>query len=386
MVARIVIFVLIVSALAGVLIYSQHRPVPDKVSGFIEAHEIHVGSRVGGRIARVLVEEGQPVKPGDPLIELEPFDLSARLAELTARHLEAEGQLQQQQETLKKLVAGFRVEEIAQAEQRRNELQAAYEKAKSGPRKQEIAEAQALYDQAVVQHTISSASYERVMKQVELKTVSLEDRDRATNDFKAASANLNVRREQLDLLKEGTRKEDLDAAAAQLAEATAAYELMKNGSRAEDIAVAKASVEAAKASVEAAKGAVETVQQQVQELKISASAKAIVEAVDIRPGDLLAANAPALALQDLSELWVRAYVPENRLDFKVGDKVRVTVDSFKGRNFSGEITFVARQAEFTPGNVQTIEERSKQVFRIKVTMKDGLDVLRPGMSADVWLK
>ena len=63
----------------------------------------------------------------------------------------------------------------------------------------------------------------------------------------------------------------------------------------------------------------------------------------------------------------------------------VTLDASPGR-FEGEVTFIARQAEFTPSNVQTPEERSKQVFRVKVTLREGLDRLRPGMSADVWLQ
>jgi hypothetical protein len=62
------------------------------------------------------------------------------------------------------------------------------------------------------------------------------------------------------------------------------------------------------------------------------------------------------------------------------------VDSFAGRSFAAHLTFIAQEAEFTPRNVQTPEERSKQVFRIKVTIDEGLDVLRPGMAADVLLE
>jgi HlyD family secretion protein len=84
-------------------------------------------------------------------------------------------------------------------------------------------------------------------------------------------------------------------------------------------------------------------------------------------------------------MWVRAYVPENRLNLQNGQKLRVTVDSFPGEDFIGTVSFVAREAEFTPSNVQTPEERSKQVFRIKVELESGLDKLRPGMAVDVWL-
>ena len=107
--------------------------------------------------------------------------------------------------------------------------------------------------------------------------------------------------------------------------------------------------------------------------------------IDLQPGDLVAPNAPVLSLLDTGHLWVRAYVPENRLDIQVGQKVPITVDSFPGKTFSGHISFISRQAEFTPNNVQTPEERSKQVFRIKVEIDEGRDVLRPGMTADVVL-
>jgi hypothetical protein len=64
----------------------------------------------------------------------------------------------------------------------------------------------------------------------------------------------------------------------------------------------------------------------------------------------------------------------------------VTVDSYPGRRFQGTLRFVARQAEFTPSNVQTPEERSKQVFRIKLVLDDPDGLLRPGMAADIWLE
>ncbi|MCC6581483.1 MAG: HlyD family efflux transporter periplasmic adaptor subunit [Phycisphaeraceae bacterium] len=111
----------------------------------------------------------------------------------------------------------------------------------------------------------------------------------------------------------------------------------------------------------------------------------MIEAVDLEPGDLVGPNAPVLTMIDPKHLWVRAYVPENRLNLAVDHIIPVSVDSFPGRRFTGRVVFVARQGEFTPGNVQTPEERSKQVFRIKVELEEGQDVLRAGMAADLWL-
>jgi HlyD family secretion protein len=194
-----------------------------------------------------------------------------------------------------------------------------------------------------------------------------------------AQARFDEARDELALLREGTRAEDIAAQQALLAGADATLALLEAGTRAEDISQAEAMAESARAAVAA-------IERQVEELTVAAPADCVVEAVDLRPGDLITSNAPVLSLTDASEMWVRAYVPENRLDVKLGQTLTITVDSFPGRQFTGHVTYVSRTAEFTPTNVQTPEERSKQVFRIKVVFDDGLDVLRAGMSADVHLE
>jgi len=372
MVPRIVAIVVIVLALSAILFYSQQRKPLEKVSGFIEAHEIRLGSRVGGRIAKVLVVEGQAVKSNDVLIELEPFDLNEKL-------VEAQAKLAQQQAQLERVKTGARKEEIGGAEAKLGQLKANLDKARAGPRQQEIGEAKALLEQATALRDLAKQNYDRVSRTYASRNASQEEMDQATNQLKNTEATVAVRQQQLELLQEGTRKEDLAAAEAQVAEAQQALDLLKNGSRKEDVA-------AAEAAMQAQKGAVAAFNQQLSELKIVSPADATVEAVDIRPGDLLAPNAPALTILDRSELWVRAYVPEDRLNLKNGETVRVTVDSFPGKPFEGAITFVAREGEYTPRNVQTPDERSKQVFRIRVTLKDPENKLRAGMAADVWLK
>ena len=130
----------------------------------------------------------------------------------------------------------------------------------------------------------------------------------------------------------------------------------------------------------------EALDRQVEELKIVAPSVGTVQAIELQPGDMVSANAPALSMLDTRHLWVRAYVPENHLGLSLGQRLKVTVDSYPDEEFTGKVTFIARQAEFTPRNVQTPEERSKQVYRIKVHLVTGLDKLRPGMGADVWLE
>jgi multidrug resistance efflux pump len=190
---------------------------------------------------------------------------------------------------------------------------------------------------------------------------------------------VTARSEQLKLLEAGTRSEEIAEAEAQLREAEQAAQLAESGYRPEEIAAAYAAMQSAEAALRA-------VREQLRELTITSPLDGVVEAVELQPGDLVGANAPVISLLDPQSLWVRAYVPEDRLNIERGRRVKVTVDSFPDQEFTGEVAFIAREAEFTPSNVQTPEERSKQVFRIKVTIHEGADKLRPGMAADVWLE
>lgn len=371
MATRVLPVLLVVLGLGALIAYSKFRPTPDRVSGFIEADEIRLGSRVGGRVQEVHVEEGQRVKPGEVLIQLEPFDLLADRSE-------AEATLAAREADLSRLKAGLRTEEVAQAKARYERLQAMLDELVAGPRPQEIDAAKARLGVAEAQLKLGQENFRRVTRLVETNATTQENLDRATEQLEAAQGSLAAQQEELKLLEAGTREESLRAAKAQAEEARQAWELAKKGYREEEIAQALAARDAAAAALDAIK-------LRIDELAIRSQTAGVVEALELQPGDLAPAGSPVLSVMDDGHLWVRAYVPENRLDLKLGQKMWVTVDSFPNKRFAAELSFISRQAEFTPSNVQTAEERVKQVFRIKVDLREGLDVLRAGMAADVWL-
>jgi multidrug resistance efflux pump len=371
MFVRIVVAaVVLIGAAVGVLFWQQSQQGEFFVSGVIEADDMRVGSRVGGRVEKVWVEEGDRVEAGTPLVSLAPYDLAERMAQARAT-------LAARQAELDELRAGYRPEEVAEARARRDRLQARLEELQAGPRPLEI---------KILEDKLAAAEAELVEAQQEYNRVkALFDNGQATQvEMDDVQRRLDVSRAhqrvaggELALGKEGTRAEEVAQARASLAEAAHVLALRERGYRDEQIAQAQAQVDAAKAAA----GAIE---RQMQELRISAPTDCVVESIELRAGDLIAPNAPVIALLDPSRLWIRAYVPENRLDLQVGRPVSFRVDSFPGRRFPGRIAFVSRQAEFTPSNIQTPEERSKQVFRIKVEVTENLDVLRAGMSADVY--
>ena len=370
MLNRIVGIIVVAAILAGLLVYSQQRIEPLHVSGFVEAHEIRIGSRVGGRVGHVLVKEGDAVQRGQLLVQLEPFQLHELLAQ-------AKSQRNQAQATYDKVKAGFRVEEIAQAKAHFDQLSAMVERLVNGPRVEDIAAAQAQFDLAESELAMARLKHRRTEELFGMKTITQEEMDQANTELRVARSTSDAQREMLAKLKNGTRPEELTEARAQMEEAKQLWLLKKNGSRVEEIAEAEAGVTTAEAGMRA-------IERQIEELDVKAPIDGAIEAIDLQPGDLVGANAPVISIMDLTQLWVRAYLPENKLAVKIGDPVEVTVDSYPGERFAAKVTFVSRQAEFTPGNVQTPEERSKQVFRIKVMLEAGRDRLRPGMAADVW--
>ena len=373
MLKRRLLLLLLVIAVVGMLISSRFLPQIAKISGFIEADEVRVGSRVGGRVSEVLVGEGQQIMRGQPLLRLQPYDLQLRLAEACSHFAAREA-------VLAKLKAGLRPEEVAQNQARVNRLTAMVAKLVAGPREEEIAAARSRLTLSKAQRDRAKRSYERIqaLYSRDSTSVSREELDRVLEDSQVAEATHQVRQEELQLLERGTRDEEKTEARAQLEEAAQALAMAKSGYRAEDIDEAAATVAAAQATVDAIKI-------QISELEVLSDVNGVVEALELRPGDLVAPNAPLLSLLDTSRIWVRAYVPENRLNVRIGDRFSVTVDSFPNRDFEGVVTYISSQAEFTPRNVQTPDERSGQVFRIKVELRDDAHELRPGMAADVWL-
>jgi HlyD family secretion protein len=144
-------------------------------------------------------------------------------------------------------------------------------------------------------------------------------------------------------------------------------------------------VAAAKMRVAQARAQLADIDAQLAEMQVVAPADSILEVLSVKVGDVLPANREAATLLLTGHLWVRVYVPESWLGLiKLGEQVRVRVDSFPHTDFDGVVEQINRQAEFTPRNVQTVADRIKQVFGVKIRLPSEDDRLRAGMAADVY--
>jgi multidrug resistance efflux pump len=371
---RQTIFILAAVMLAAGAVYALWRFAANGnefvASGIVEADDIHVGSKVGGRVLKVLVKRGQSVNAGEVLVHLEAQELKASLAE-------AQAMLRQTEAKLALLNAGFRKEEIDQAEAAVKQAQAELDQAVAGPRQQELAQAEAEWQAAKAQAENARKFRARMDDLAKRELIAKQDYDDAVAKADEAAQKANAAREHYELLRAGTRKEEVERARQKLAEADARRRQLRSGFRKEEIAQAQSEAEAARARVE-------LLRVQLAEAAITAPVEAQVESLDLEPGDLVGAGKPVATLLRTGSLYVRAYVPEARLGaVQPGDKVKVRVDSYPGKDFAGTIRRVSRQGEFTPRNVQTHEERALQVFQTEVTVADDAGLLRPGMAADV---
>jgi len=117
---------------------------------------------------------------------------------------------------------------------------------------------------------------------------------------------------------------------------------------------------------------------------VRAPAAAVVETMDLRPGDLLPANSPVAQLLEADQLYLMVYVPETRIGgVAIGQSAQIRVDTFPGQVFRAHVEQIRQRSEFLPRNVQTKEERVHQVIGVKLRVENPENRLRAGVSADV---
>ena len=359
---------------AGWLIHSCANSKNSFVySGTVETREIQIGSKIGGRMTQVLVEDGQTVKAGTLLVEFEFDDVKAQRAQ-------AQAQLGQAQADYHRLQRANRPEEIAQAQANAQMQRAMLDAAQNGPRSQELKQAEADYAAAKADAANAQTNFQRMDMLLRGDTVSRQQFDDAKAARDSTAQKAESLHQRLALLQAGTRKEDLQAARERYRQAQAAADLMQHGYRKEDI-------DSGRAKLDEARARVNQLDVQLKEAELFAPADGLIETVSVRTGDLVAPGKIVLTMLESSQLWVKVYVPETDLAaVSIGQPAQVEVDSFRGRPFAGHIQEIASQAEFLPRNVQTRDDRQHQVFGVKVSVDNSGGELKSGMSATVRLQ
>lgn len=304
-----------------------------RASGHVEATEVQVSGEVGGRIVELRVDEGDRVARGDLVLRLDTRDIELQVARARAERAGAEAQV-------RLLQAGSRPEDIRQAEAQ-----------------------------------VASAVAEVAALDAELKNAET-DLQRFESLLQANAGTARQRDEakaRVDVLRERER-----GARDRVRAAEEAVARLRAGARPQEI-------EAARARVAGVDAQIAILEKAIADASVMAPATGVVTQKLADAGEVVAPRMPLLVVTDLDHAWANVFVPEPVMPrVKLGQAATLFTDA-GGPGIQGKVTYISPQAEFTPRNVQTADERSKLVYRIKVTVDNSAGVLKQGMPVDAEL-
>ena len=385
-------------------------------SGFIEAEQVSLAPEIAGRVAALPFDEGDEVHEGDVLLRLEDDVLAAQVELAHGKLEEAQAMLARvkagaRQETVNKFAAQVALAQAARdgARQAWLDAQAIRDKPQSldvqiASARAQATEAQKQYEAALAQRDIAEEAWKNYGKGVAKLTdipeklrpamptsfylipyqweQALAATDAAQAAYEGARSALNHLLEQRSNPQEAQAQVDAanaryQSAQAAFAKAQAALDAVEAGATAEQVASAEAQVNVAQAALEVA-------QVQLGKATVRAPRNGVIEARSVYTGEIAGPGVIALTLADLDSVTLTIYVPGLQLgQIALGQALDVYVDAYAERAFPGVVTHISDQAEFTPRNVRSPDQRAQRVYAVKIKIANPDHALKPGLPAEV---
>jgi HlyD family secretion protein len=379
----VIILVLVAAAVAGVYAYRGANKPPENrivVSGNIELTEVNIAFKTAGRLIERTVDEGDTVKQGQVIARLDRDQLTAQHALQVAGLESAESQLAQAQTALQ-----WEKETLAaDIEQRTADLasnQARLAELKNGSRPQEKQDAQAAVDSAQAEMGRAKSDWDRAQVLHRDDDISTAQFDQYRSRWETATAALNSAKEKQALVLAGPRAEVVNAQAAQVERSRGALKMAQANAlemkrREQELTTRAAEISRSRANIA-------LIDSQLADTIATSPVDGVVLVKSADPGEVLSAGTTVVTIGDIEHPWLRGYVDESDLGkVKLGSKVKVTTDSYKGKVYDGRVSFISSEAEFTPKQIQTEQERVKLVYRIKIDLDNSSRELKSNMPAD----
>lgn len=339
----LVVAAILVTARVWSSLWSPPPTYTVSASGRIEGREVTLAPKdIQGRVKRLFADEGQTVTKGQVLAELDAAQLDARHASLSAAVAQLDAQISQA------------ILDTTFTAKSSNASIAAAEAAVSSAR------ARLIRAQAVLAR--SAADRDRTARLFQDAIISQQEMDQADMTWRTSEADVEA------------ATKDLHHAEADLALARASTDT---------IALKRQQVRVLRESRRAAVAQLAESEANLAERQIVAPIDGTILSRPVEVGDVVSPGSPVFQMVDMKRLYVKVYIPEPDIPkLKLGDPADVSVDAFPGRRFAARISKISDQAEFTPKNVETVEERLKLVFGVELTFIDPNPLLKPGMPAD----
>lgn len=277
------------------------------------------------------------------------FKVSGRIASLKVD----EGNRVNKGDILAELASGDARALVDQGRAALEEAKVKLAELKAGSRRQEKEKSRADTGSLEAELTKARKDFERAGSLYENGAISASRYDSAKSAYETRLAQLKGAKQQQSLVEEGPRREDIKAAEFRVAQLAANLANME---------------------------------EKLADTRLYAPISGVIFRKNAEAGEIVQPGAAVFTVGDLDHPWVKVYVKEDRLSLvKYGQKAKISVDTFKNKYYDGTVTFISSEAEFTPKNVQTKEERVKLVFGVKVTVENKNQELKPGMPADVMI-
>ena len=382
---RLILILLIVVVAGAAVLYSMRdssRKTGDRVvvSGNIELTEVNIAFKTAGRLIERNVDEGDMVKKGQIIARLDRDQLLAQRERETASLAVAEAQLAQAETSVewqKQTLAA----DIEQKKADQESAEARLSELENGSRPQEKLDAKAAVDAAQSEVARSKRDWDRAQTLYKNDDISTAQYDQYRNKWESAEAGLKSATEREALVLAGPRVEQIKAQGAIVERSRAALKMAQ--ANALEMKRREQELTARRANIMQSKASIALIDSQLADTVAASPVDGVVLVKSADVGEVLAAGTTVVTIGDIEHPWLRGYINETDLGrVKIGSKARVTTDSYKGKVYNGRVSFISSEAEFTPKQIQTQEERVKLVYRIKIEVDNPQHELKSNMPAD----
>jgi HlyD family secretion protein len=359
-----------------------HSTDPNRilVSGNLELTLVDLSFKIAGRMAVLNVKEGDWVKKGELIASLDPMQAQQTRLRDQAAVISAESNYRQQQTSIAFQKATLE-SDIAARRADVNEAQAKLDQLLNGSRKEDIQQAESAANDARAQLEFARSDWGRMQALYKNEDISKQQYDQSRMKFDSATAQLHQAEDKLALVKAGPRAEEIAAQRATVARTqaslkTAEANRLELERKEQELLQRDAEINRSRAQEGIS-------QSQLDDTVIYSPIQGVVLVKSAEAGEVLAAGTTIVTIGDLDHPWLRAYINETDLGrVKLGQKVKLTTDSYKTKVYWGTVSYIASEAEFTPKQIQTKEERVKLVYRIKVDVDNSSHDLKNNMPVD----
>ncbi len=348
------------------------RPDPSGLflSGRIEGHETDVSAKIGGLIRNVTVREGDLVKPGQLLVQIDDSDLRAQMQGSQAKVRSAEESLKRYRQQMPILEAELEQANLTTQQVKQESQGKVWEAEKS------LAASRAQLIQAQANLKLAQAKQRRYRDLSAQGAVSVQTRDEYDTSAQTAQAIVDANRQQVQSSK-GTVIQAQATLRNPPIKAAAALQIEKQ------IVQARTDIAKEQEEVHDAQATLAQTQANLNYLTINSPLAGNVITRSVEPGEVVAAGAPLLTIVNIDYLYLRGFMPEGDIGkVRVGQHGLVYLDAFPKQPLQATVTRVDPKASFTPENTYFKKDRVTQVFGIELTLKNSQGLAKPGMPAD----